>query len=112
MISPPANGTDEFTFFSNIVFDGLKADKSILDAIFIPGYHPNMTLWAQVFTYALNSTLFLDDFPTYLVVVMIKAYILEKEQITFAVLLQADLPELIAQSIKLVCIRSFFYNFY
>ena len=99
IFQPAVDAKDELTFYNDVTFDGLVPDKSYVETICIPTYHPSMTLGAQIFTYALNTPLFKYEFPTYCNVIRIRANILEKVQKTFLFVVQMGVPELIAQSI-------------
>ena len=83
-----------------MTFDGIQRDKCYVETIFIPSYHPSMTLGSEIFTYSLNTTLFKFEFPTYCNVIRVMAKILEKMQTTFLFVLQMDVPEIIAQSVR------------
>ena len=71
-----------------------------MDTIYISNYHPNQTLGTQVFTFALHTELLMFELPCYVSVLRLRATIMDKQHVTFAVIAQMDLPELIAQTIK------------
>ena len=94
------DSSNQNTFYNDFTFFGLEADSYYLDNIYIDTFAPSNTLASEVYTFALESQLLKYDVPCYFNIVKINAMVCEKAQVVFAFVMQANLPEIISQTLR------------